>query len=130
MTESADLPLDALRARLTQSRDDAMAQLRRLGVSPKLDDNARRAGTDRVLDEGDEAHASERQDVAYATRERLAARIKRLTAALGRIHEGRDGRCTVCGGVIGRARLEALPEAETCCRCQKHSEYGTPRRVA
>jgi hypothetical protein len=56
-------PLDELRARLVKSRDEAMEQLPRLRRSPEADDNAPRAGNDTVLDEGDEAQASERQDL-------------------------------------------------------------------
>ena len=56
------------------------------------------------------------------TRERVADRINRLTAALERLVEGTYGRCEVCGGEIERPRLEALPEAVRCLACQERSE--------
>ena len=127
---AAQPSIDELRGRLARSRDEAMAQLRRLGRSPEGEDNAPRAGTDHVLDEGDEAQASERQDLAYATRERLAERVNRLTTALERMRAGTYGQCAVCGGPIEPARLAALPEAETCLRCQTHREQPEPERAA
>lgn len=56
------------------------------------------------------------------TRERLADRINRLTAALERVVEGTYGRCEGCGRDIERPRLEALPEASRCLECQARSE--------
>jgi DnaK suppressor protein len=52
-------------------------------------------------------------------RQRLAERIDRLTAALERIAQGRYGVCEVCGEPIEPARLQAVPESETCVKCQK-----------
>ena len=117
------------RARLMRERDDAIEQLRRLGISPETDENAPRV-PDSVLDEGDQAQASERQDLAYATRERLAVRINRLTAALQRIEDGTYGQCAVCGQPIEPARLAALPEAETCLRCQEEREQAAAEQAA
>lgn len=121
---------DELRDRLGRLREDAVEALRRLGISPELDDTAPRAGTDTGLDEGDRAQASERQDASFATRERLAARITRLSAALDRMDAGTYGRCADCGGDIEPARLAALPEAETCLRCQERREQTEPDRAA
>ncbi len=75
-----------------------------------------------MLDVGDEAQASERHDLSLATRERLANRIGRLTAALQRVDEGTYGTCTICGEPISPKRLAALPEAETCLPCQETLE--------
>jgi DnaK suppressor protein len=122
--------MEELRARLLQSREGVREQLRRLGLSPERDDGAPRAGTDTVLDEGDEAQASERQDLAYATRQRLVERVNRLTAALDRVQAGTYGRCAVCGEPIEPGRLAALPEAETCLRCQAQREQAQPDRAA
>lgn len=56
------------------------------------------------------------------TRERLADRISRLTAALERLIEGEYGQCEVCGRAIERSRLEALPEAVRCLARQERVE--------
>jgi DnaK suppressor protein len=125
-----EVPVDEQRARLTRERDAAIEHLRRLGISPEIDENAPRGAGDTPRDEGDQAQASERQDLAYATRERLAERINQLSAALGRIEDGIYGQCTECGEPIEPARLAALPEAETCLRCQERREQAETERAA
>jgi RNA polymerase-binding transcription factor len=120
-----------IRERLERERDAAIRRLRELGISPHLDeDTAPHAGTDTVRDEGDVAQASERQDLSFMTRERLAERINQLSAALRRLHEGHYGLCERCGGFIEPARLAALPEATTCRACQEILEHEAARKVA
>ena len=109
-------------ARIERERDDAIQRLRHLGITPDGDGDARRAGGDHPLDEGDHAQESERQDLSFITRERLAERINRLTAALERINEGTYGTCEECGGPIEASRLAALPEVTTCLECQRRRE--------
>jgi DnaK suppressor protein len=110
------------RARIERERDDAIQRLRHLGITPDGDGAARPAGGDHPLDEGDHAQESERQDLSFITRERLADRINRLTAALERINEGTYGTCEECGGPIEASRLAALPEVTTCLECQRRRE--------
>ena len=122
--------IDDVRARITRTRETAIEEFRRLGLSPETDDGTPRAAAESVLDEGDQAQASERQDLAFATRERVAERINRFTAALARIDEGTYGQCVVCGGAIEPARLAALPEADTCLACQERKEQAGGVRAA
>jgi DnaK suppressor protein len=112
--------MEHMRERLERERDVAIGRLRDLGISPHLDDEeAPHAGTDTVRDEGDVAQASERQDLSFLTRERVAERVNQLSAALRRLDEGHYGLCERCGGVIEPARLAALPEAMACRDCQE-----------
>ena len=111
-----------VRRRIERERDEAIGQLRDLGISLTPRSADPRAGVDHPRDEGDQAQASERQDLGFMTRERLADRINRLTSALERIVEGTYGQCEVCGRDIERSRLEALPEAVRCLECQERSE--------
>jgi RNA polymerase-binding transcription factor DksA len=112
--------MEHMRERLERERDAAIGRLRELGISPHLDEeDAPHAGTDTVRDEGDVAQASERQDLSFMTRERVADRVNQLSAALRRLHEGHYGLCERCGGIIEPARLAALPEATTCLACQE-----------
>jgi RNA polymerase-binding transcription factor DksA len=112
--------MDDIRRRLERERDAAVRRLRELGISPHLDDDDHaHAGPDTGRDEGDVAQASERQDLSFMTRERLADRVNQLSAALRRLHEGRHGLCERCGGPIEPARQAALPEATTCRACQE-----------
>ena len=123
--------MDDIRQRLERERDAAIRRLRELGISPHLDeDSAPHAGTDTMRDEGDVAQASERQDLSFMTRERIAERVNQLSAALRRLHEGEYGRCERCGEPIEPARLAALPEATTCRRCQEVLEREAPTEAA
>ena len=111
--------MDDTRERLERERDAAIGRLRELGISPHLDEeDALHAGPDTLRDEGDVAQASERQDLSFMTRERVAERVNQLSAALQRLHEGHYGSCERCGNAIEPARLAALPEATTCRTCQ------------
>jgi RNA polymerase-binding transcription factor DksA len=134
-TSASGQPHDAAfltdaRQRVERERQAAIDRFRELGVSPEIDETAPRAGTAAVLDEGDEAQASERRDMTFMTRQRLAERINRLSAALERIAQGQYGRCAVCGGAIEPARLAALPETDTCVVCQERRERGAAPQAA
>lgn len=111
-----------VRRRIERERDEAVGQLRNLGISPATPAAEARGDADHPRDEGDHAQASERQDLGFMTRERLAERINRLTMALERLVEGTYGQCEVCGQDIERPRLEAIPEAVRCLACQERSE--------
>ena len=111
-----------VRERIVREREQAIAQLRDLGVSPDAGGEGSPGPGDHPRDEGDQAQRSESLDVSFLTRERLADRINRLTAALERIDDGRYGICDVCGGAIEGPRLAALPEAVTCLSCQRDRE--------
>jgi RNA polymerase-binding protein DksA len=45
-----------------------------------------------------------------------------LHEALERIEAGTFGVCRLCGGTIGRARLEAVPTATQCIECKSMQE--------
>ena len=107
------------RQRIVRDRDAAIETLRRLGVVPTEDTDGARSAT---LDEGDQAQASERQDMGVAYRERLADRINRLTRALELLTRGTYGVCEVCKDPIGAERLAAIPEVTTCRECQERVE--------
>ena len=44
-----------------------------------------------------------------------------LEDALVRIEKGEYGRCTSCGKLIEKERLEAVPHAQQCLQCKLHS---------
>ena len=48
----------------------------------------------------------------------LAATAAALEQALELLDEGRYGRCSSCGAAIGAERLEAVPWATRCMRCE------------
>ena len=53
-----------------------------------------------------------------------AIRLKTLTQALERIQHGNLGECAECGGDIEPKRLEAIPWARYCVKCQEAREQG------
>jgi DnaK suppressor protein len=111
-----------VRERIERERDEAVGQLRDLGITPEDVTDRRIGEIAQPRDEGDQAQASERLDLSFMTRERLAEKINRLTAALERLNEGTYGQCEACGQEIERNRLEALPEAMRCLECQTRIE--------
>jgi len=49
-------------------------------------------------------------------------RLKLVVQGLQRIRQGTFGFCQLCEGPIGHKRLEALPTAEYCIKCQEELE--------
>ena len=110
--------MDDIRKRLDDSLRTALSRLRQLGGDG---DNCPFA------DEVDVIQANENREISFATRERLLERVNRLSAALDRLHEGRYGVCVECAEGIAAGRLQAVPEVQTCLRCQ---EAGSIARSA
>jgi DnaK suppressor protein len=52
------------------------------------------------------------------------ARIRDIDAALQLIKEGTFGTCAECGREISEARLEAIPSALYCVRCEEQRDRG------
>lgn len=71
----------------------------------------------------DDEHDPEGATIAYERAQAIAL-LRQATIdleALSNVHaalrSGIDPACTVCGGAIGVARVEALPSAQRCIRC-------------
>ncbi len=54
--------------------------------------------------------------------------IEYLQEALNRVEDGTFGVCRVCGGEIGRPRLEAVPTATQCIGC-KSKQAKAPQQT-
>jgi DnaK suppressor protein len=54
----------------------------------------------------------------------LAVTATSIRRALALIDEGRFGHCESCGQPVGEARLQAVPWALLCVRCQSADERG------
>src|ERR1041384_5149531 len=52
-----------------------------------------------------------------------------LRAAIDRVHSGEFGICEQCEEAIGQQRLNAIPWARLCVRCQSQSEASGPEAV-
>src|SRR5688572_20865567 len=115
--------MDGIRKRLEQDLRVAVGRLRQVGGASALDDLLGASGVHWAFaDEVDEIQANERREIGFATRELLVDRVNRLAAALDRLRTGEYGTCTECDEPIAPARLRALPEVETCVRCQDRRE--------
>jgi DnaK suppressor protein len=75
------------------------------------------------------AQSITQRDLDFCIGERETARLIELEAALKRLNEGTYGVCTVCGGPIMEARLDAMPETAHCMTCQVDAEAGKPAPV-
>jgi DnaK suppressor protein len=81
-----------------------------------------RANSARHADPGDQAAAEyERQTIAHKA-DVARQTIRRLSDALKRISAGNYGECAQCGGDIELKRLEAVPWARYCLKCQEARE--------
>ena len=112
-----------IRKRLEQDLQAAMSRLRQMSGAVAVEEFPGAIGDNSPFaDEVDEIQANERREIGFATRELLVERVNRLSAALDRLSEGEYGTCVECGEEISPARLRAMPEVQTCVRCQDRIE--------
>src|SRR6184192_4871086 len=115
--------MDGIRKRLEQDLRTAVGRLRQVGGATALEDLLGPRGEHwSFADEVDEIQANERREIGFATRELLVDRVNRIAAALDRLSEGEYGTCVECAEEISPARLHAMPEVQTCVRCQDRIE--------
>ena len=115
--------MKGMRERLENDLNAAVRRLRQLGGVLAVDDLPGPVGDNSPFaDEVDEIQANERREIGLATRELLVEKVNRLAAALERLKTGEYGTCVECEEQIAPARLRALPEVQTCVRCQDRLE--------
>ena len=73
-------------------------------------------------DQGTDAMEREK---AFLFASREEAYLVHLEAALDRIKDGSFGTCQACEGEIGKARLEAVPNATMCITCKSKRRQPT-----
>jgi DnaK suppressor protein len=81
-------------------------------------------GSERDIELTDHVQEEAVNDTMMALDERSRYLVEEIQAALGRIDDGTYGDCEVCGEPINLARLEALPIARRCVRCQEEAEQA------
>ncbi|HEX9818170.1 MAG TPA: TraR/DksA family transcriptional regulator [Methylomirabilota bacterium] len=115
--------MNGIRKRLEQELRAAVGRLRQVGGAAALDDLLGPSGEHwAYADEVDEIQANERREIGFATRELLVGKVNRIVAAIERLDAGEYGKCAECGETIAPARLQVLPEVQTCVRCQDRLE--------
>lgn len=75
-----------------------------------------------VCDEADYAMAELKEETVLSFIEHKYQEVKKIDQALTRIESGAYGHCVDCGGWIGGARLEVMPDAVRCVKCQEEVE--------
>jgi len=115
--------METIRERLEEDLRTAVGRLRQMGGAVAVEDVPGAIGDNSPFaDEVDEIQANERREIGFATRELLVGWVNRLSAALDRLNDGEYGTCVECEEPISPARLQALPEVQTCVRCQDRLE--------
>lgn len=118
--------MKAIQERLEEELRGAVSRLRRMDGAVALEILPGAIGDNSPFaDEVDVIQANEGREIGFATRTLLVERVHRLRNALEHVRDGDYGTCVECGEPIAAARLRAVPEVETCVRCQDRIErYG------
>ena len=118
--------MKAIQERLEEELAGAVNRLRRMDGAVALEEMPGVIGDNSPFaDEVDVIQANEGREIGFATRTLLVGRVYQLQNALEHLREGDYGTCVECGEAIAPARLRAVPEVETCVRCQDRIErYG------
>ncbi len=74
------------------------------------------------------AAGSYEQDFAFISMESEEDLLRKVDRALERVRENNYGQCEQCGQAIQLERLEAVPWATMCVKCQAKEEEGMFRR--
>jgi RNA polymerase-binding protein DksA len=121
-----------IQERLEEELQGAVNRLRRIDGAVALEDFPGVIGDNSPFaDEVDEIQANEGREIGFATRTLLVERVHKLRNALEHLRDGDYGTCVECGEPIAAARLRAMPEVETCVRCQDRIErYGRQLETA
>ena len=124
--------MKGIRERLEEELQGAVNRLRRMDGVVALEEIPGVIGDNSPFaDEVDEIQANEGREIGFATRTLLVERVHKLRNALEHLRDGDYGTCVECGERIAPARLRAMPEVETCVRCQDRIErYGRQFEMA
>jgi RNA polymerase-binding protein DksA len=118
--------LEFFRKLILEKRSQAAAGLEELERVAR-DEAARESTEDRsayslhMADRGTDAMEREKS-LLFAQRE--GDYLELLNEAIERLENGTFGVCRVCGGQVGRARLEAVPTATQCIDCKSRQATG------
>jgi RNA polymerase-binding transcription factor DksA len=112
-----------IKRRLEKDLLTAIARLRQRGGVVAAEELAGAIGDNSPgADEVDGSQITTSREIGWATRELLVERVNHLSTALDRLRDGQYGVCIECHERISPARLHAVPEVETCVRCQDSLE--------
>ena len=113
---------------LDKIKEDLLARRRVLSgdveqLSNELRSAAEAGGNNHMPSEiADMGQSSADQDMSFSRLASEGDEIGQIDEALKRIADGEDGNCEECSEAIPPARLEALPHARLCIKCQSNLE--------
>ena len=87
-------------------------------------EEGRRLDSDDLIDPADHAVLSYQRELMFSEGTTKRTHLALIRLALGRLNDGTYGECLMCGDEISRKRLEAVPWAPYCIRCQERIESG------
>jgi RNA polymerase-binding transcription factor len=115
--------LKATRQRLTNEHERLTKSINRGRLA------AEAITVDKTEDEGDLATLSHDRELSYNLQEGDFSRLRLIEGALESLDRGEYGVCVSCGEDINEKRLEVLPWARMCIRCQGEAELETSSRM-
>ena len=116
--------LKATRQRLTNEHETLTKSINRGRLA------AEAITVDKTEDEGDLATLSHDRELSYNLQEGDFSRLRSIEGALQSVDRGEYGVCVSCGEDINEKRLEVLPWATMCIRCQGEAEMEASSQIA
>lgn len=95
-----------------------------LGVVGRNEDYGREADTEATQDPADKASNSYTKELLFSQSTNDRQILTLIEEALERMDDGEYGQCTNCGEEVQPKRLEAIPWARYCIKCQDLAERG------
>jgi DnaK suppressor protein len=95
-----------------------------LGMVERTEDYGREADRDLSQDPADKASNSYTKELLFSQSTNERNTLKLIEEALDRLSDGSFGECINCGEEINIKRLDAIPWAPHCIRCQELQEQG------
>src|SRR3989441_9488034 len=119
--ESEDRRMDAkkikdTRRRLSSEYENLIKSINRSRLA------AEEIKLENTEDEGDLAAISHERELLYNLHESDFARLRFIQEAMKAMDRGQYGECVRCGEDINEKRLDAVPWATMCIRCQEETE--------
>jgi len=116
--------LKVARQKLEQEYEDLSKSMKRGRLS------ADEIMVENTEDEGDLAIISHARELFYNLQEGALARLRSIEEAMEALERGRYGECIRCDDDINERRLEVVPWATMCIRCQEETEMEASSQTA
>ena len=116
--------LKVARQRLAKEYEDLTASMKRGRVA------ADEIKVENTEDEGDLAIISHARELFYNLQEGDLARLRSIEEAMEALDRGQYGECIRCDDDIDERRLDVVPWATMCIRCQEQTEMEASSQTA